>query len=80
MGRGKILYEGIRVGLAGAVAVAIWFFLYDLASATPFRTPALLGAALFEGLRDPALLRITPGLVMKWWPRVSSPSPTVTGP
>jgi len=66
MGRGRILYEGIQVGVAGAMAVAIWFFLYDLASATPFRTPALLGAALFDGLRDPALLRITPGLILKY--------------
>jgi hypothetical protein len=66
MGRDRILYEGILVGLAGAAAVAIWFFLYDLALATPFRTPALLGAVLFEGLRDPAALTITPGLVLKY--------------
>jgi hypothetical protein len=54
------------VGLAGAVAVAIWFFLYDLAAGAPFRTPALLGAALFHGLRDPADLVITPGLVLEY--------------
>jgi hypothetical protein len=48
MGRHGILHEGILVGLAGAAAVAIWFFLYDLALATPFRTPALLGAVLFD--------------------------------
>jgi len=66
MGRGRILHEGILVGLAGAAAVAVWFLLYDLATATPFRTPALLGAALFEGLRDPASLRITPGIVLKY--------------
>ena len=66
MGREGILHEGIRVGLAGAAAVAVWFFLYDLATATAFRTPALLGAALFEGLRDPAGLVITPGLVLKY--------------
>src|SRR5678815_5960914 len=66
MGRERLLYEGILVGLAGAAAVAVWFFLYDLATATPFRTPALLGAALFDGLRDPASLRITPGIVLKY--------------
>jgi len=66
MGRNRILYEGILVGLAGAAAVAIWFFVYDLALATPFRTPALLGAVLFEGLRDPAALTITPGIVLKY--------------
>ena len=66
MGRERILLEGMLVGLAGAIAVAAWFFVYDLAEGTPFRTPALLGAALFEGLRDPAALRITPGLVLKY--------------
>src|ERR1700694_3489830 len=62
----KILFEGVLVGLAGAAAVAIWFFLYDLAAPTPFRTPALLGAVLFNGLRDSAMLTITPGLVLKY--------------
>jgi hypothetical protein len=66
MGRERILYEGILVGLAGAAAVAVWFFLYDLATATPFRTPALLGAVLFEGLRDTATLTIAPGIVLKY--------------
>jgi len=40
--------------------------MYDLAVAAPFRTPALLGAVLFEGLRDPAALTITPGIVLKY--------------
>src|SRR6266496_1869697 len=66
MDRSKVLYEGVMVGLAGAAAVAIWFFLYDLAAGAPFRTPALLGAALFEGLRDPAALTITPALVLQY--------------
>jgi len=66
MDRSKVLYEGVMVGLAGAAAVAIWFFLYDLAAGTPFRTPALLGAALFEGLRDPAELVVTSGLVLEY--------------
>jgi hypothetical protein len=66
MNRQKVLYEGILVGLAGAVAVAVWFFVLDLVTATPFRTPALLGAALFNGLRDPAALTITPGVVVKY--------------
>jgi hypothetical protein len=66
MDRSKVLYEGVTVGLAGAAAVAIWFFLYDLAAGTPFRTPALLGAAFFEGLRDPAELVVTSGLVLEY--------------
>jgi hypothetical protein len=66
MGRERILYEGMLVGLTGAIAVAMWFFIYDLAAGAPFRTPALLGAALFDGLRDAAALRITPDLVLKY--------------
>src|SRR5512132_825944 len=66
MGRERILYEGMLVGLTGAIAVAMWFFIYDLAEGTPFRTPALLGAALFDGLRDAAALRSTPDLVLKY--------------
>ena len=38
MGRERILYEGMLVGLTGAIAVAVWFFIYDLAAGTPFRT------------------------------------------
>jgi len=64
--RRSIILEGIVVGLAGAMAVAAWFLLYDLAAGMPFRTPALLGATIFEGLRDPAALVITPALVLKY--------------
>jgi hypothetical protein len=63
MDRGKILSEGFLIGMAGAAAVAVWFLVVDLAAGVPFRTPALLGAALFHGLRDPSGLVITPGLV-----------------
>ena len=66
MGRTKVLSEGLFIGLAGAACVALWFFLYDVAAGTPFRTPALLGAALFHGLRDPAALMITPSLVLEY--------------
>jgi hypothetical protein len=58
--------EGAFIGLAGAAAVALWFLIYDLAAGVPLRTPALLGAALFEGLRDPSALVITPMLVLKY--------------
>jgi hypothetical protein len=74
MNRQKVLHEGILVGLAGAAAVAIWFLVLDLITASPFRTPALLGAVLFDGLRDPAALTITPALVL----RSQSSTPTTT--
>ena len=66
MGRKSVLVEGMVVGLAGAAAVAIWFLLYDLAEGAPFRTPALLAAALFHGLRDASALTITSGLVLEY--------------
>lgn len=58
--------EGIVVGLAGAIAVALWFLVYDAAIGAPFRTPALLGAALFDGLRDADALVVTPAAVVKY--------------
>ena len=45
------LREGITVGLIGAAIVMLWFFIVDLAAGVPLRTPALLGAAVFEGVR-----------------------------
>jgi len=64
--RRSVIREGMVVGLAGAVAVAAWFLVYDLAAGVPFRTPALLGATIFDGLRDPSALVITPVLVLKY--------------
>jgi hypothetical protein len=60
----RVAREGALAGLAGAASVAAWFLLYDLAAGVPFRTPALLGAALFHGLRDPTQLVVTlPGVL-----------------
>ncbi len=50
--RTHALREGITVGLIGAVIVMLWFFIVDLAAGVPLRTPALLGAALFDGARS----------------------------
>jgi len=62
----RLAREGLIAGLAGAVAVAVWFLLYDLAAGMPLRTPALLGATLFHGLRDPGALVITLPLVLQY--------------
>ncbi|HKW95620.1 MAG TPA: hypothetical protein VJX92_27275 [Methylomirabilota bacterium] len=64
--RHHVLGEGILVGLAGAVIVAIWFLIFDLAAGVPLRTPALLGAVLFQHLHEPAALEITPKLVLEY--------------
>ncbi len=54
----RLLREGLVTGLVGATAVAVWFLLVDLVSGQPFYTPAMLGSAVFWGLRDPALVEI----------------------
>jgi hypothetical protein len=44
----------------------VWFLLYDLAAGVPLRTPALLGSALFHGLRDPGALVISLPVVLEY--------------
>ena len=48
--------EGIVSGIFGGAVVAGWFFVYDTIRLQPFQTPALLGATMLQGSRDPALL------------------------
>jgi hypothetical protein len=62
----RAVREGIWAGLLGAAAVAIWFLVYDTAAGVPLRTPALLGAALFQGLREPSAVQITLPLVLQY--------------
>lgn len=62
----RVAREGIVAGLLGAAAVAVWFLLYDLAAGMPLRTPALLGAAVFHGLRDPNAVVVTLPLVLQY--------------
>ena len=50
----RIVREGFIAGLIGATLVATWFLLVDLVAGRPFFTPAMLGDALFWGVRDPA--------------------------
>jgi hypothetical protein len=55
-----VIREGAMAGVIGGAVVAVWFLFYDTLFQKPFRTPALLGAALFEGLRDPQFLTLRP--------------------
>jgi len=64
--RSRVVKEGFVAGALGAAAVAVWFLLYDTAAGAPLRTPALLGAAVLEGLRDPAALTISLPLILKY--------------
>lgn len=58
-----LVARGAITGLTGAVVVAVWFFLLDLAAGTPFRTPAALGSALLLGSSGPAGVEVSVGLV-----------------
>lgn len=55
--------EGIVAGVIGAAVVALWFLLFDLARGRPLLTPALLGAAVFQGETSPIGLQVSLGLV-----------------
>jgi hypothetical protein len=59
-----VLAEGAAAGVIGGAVVVLWFLLHDLGSGSnPFRTPALLGGVILEGVRKPAAVAVSP-LVM----------------
>lgn len=61
-----LLAEGLIVGLVGAVAVAVWFFLVDMAAGRPLYTPAALGSALFLGAEGAAEVQRTAPIVIAY--------------
>jgi hypothetical protein len=62
----RVVREGAVAGLIGAVTTAVWFVIWDALARQPFHTPALLGAALLHGLRDPAALEVSVPLVLSY--------------
>jgi hypothetical protein len=63
-GEGRIVREGVVAGLIGAVAVAVLILVFDIAGGTPFQSPAILGSAIFQGVRDPNLVTVSAGPVV----------------
>ncbi len=63
-GERSILREGVVAGLIGAAVVALWFLVFDIARGRPFLTPGLLGAAVFQGITDPAAVTPSFGNVL----------------
>lgn len=61
MEQGRIRREGITVGIIGATAVAIWFFVVDLIAGHLLFTPYALGSVLqgFFGVQTPASIPAT---------------------
>ena len=43
--------EGLVAGLLGAGTIAVWFLILDSLAGRPFRTPTILGTAIFRGGR-----------------------------
>ena len=59
--------EGLLAGAVGALTIALWFMVVDIADGHPLFTPNLLGAALFgggEGLTHAGKLPISLDLVL----------------
>jgi hypothetical protein len=55
----RVSREGLVAGMIGAAAIATWFLIVDSIAREPFFTPAMLGSALFWGLRDPGAVQIS---------------------
>jgi hypothetical protein len=62
----RTLIDGVTAGIVGAITVAGWFLMLDVARGQPFATPALLGATLMHGAVDPRLVHVTWTLVVEY--------------
>ena len=56
----RVYQDGIIAGILGALAVALWFLIFDSARGRPFYTPSILGTALFGRGASLASLEATP--------------------
>jgi hypothetical protein len=56
--------EGAVAGVIGGIVVAIWFLICDSIASEVLRTPAVLGAAIFQGIFDPGRVQITLPVVL----------------
>ena len=45
----EVLLDGLFTGMIGALIVAVWFLILDVAAGRPLYTPALLGTVLLHG-------------------------------
>jgi hypothetical protein len=61
-----VLREGIISGIICAVIVAGWFLVADFIAGQPFRTPALLGAIIFNGLSQPGPVTVSLAVVLAY--------------
>lgn len=47
--RHSVVREGFMAGIIGAVLVAVWYFIVDVAAGAPLRTPQMIGQLLLHG-------------------------------
>ncbi len=59
-----VVREGVIAGIIGAATVALWFVICDALLGRPLYTPALLGAAILKGLRNPTALHVTTDVLL----------------
>lgn len=65
--RAQVLTHGLVAGFISYLAVVILFAVINaIGGRSPFHTAAALGATLFYGLDDPALLTVAPGPVLAY--------------
>jgi hypothetical protein len=62
----RVLGEGVLIGLTGAAIMAAYFLFFDIAAGTPFRTPAVLGSAVFGRLRNPDAVVVSTPIVLAY--------------
>ncbi len=60
----RVAREGVMAGIVGGVVVALWFLGYDLASGEMFKTPAMLGAMIFQSTSNLEVTQVTLALVL----------------
>lgn len=64
--RYPVILEGLATGLLGALAVAVWFFVVDIAASAPLFTPAAMGSAVFFGAGSPNDIQYTTGVALAY--------------
>jgi hypothetical protein len=60
----RIVREGVVAGVIGATAVAVLILVFDVAVGAPLQSPAILGSAIFKGIRDPNLVTVSAGPII----------------
>lgn len=63
--RRRMMVDGLVAGGIGYLAVVLFFAVWNLSQGrSPFYTAALLGEALFDGLREPGAVVLDTGLII----------------